>query len=144
VTEAAPTGRIRLAAYGLAVDGDGRVLLCHVAPGYVLADSWVLPGGGVESGEEPAGTLLRELQEETGLMGRVGGLVGVYSAVRRTVSGEPVHAVSIVYRLHNLNGALRNEAHGSTDTCAWFTRAEAGELPLVPFTREALRDVGAG
>jgi 8-oxo-dGTP diphosphatase len=124
----------------MAVDGEGRVLLCHVAPGYVLADTWVLPGGGVEFGEDPAATLVRELQEETGLEGRVGGLVGVYTAVRRTVSGEPVHAVSIVYRLEHVDGVMRKEAHGSTDTCAWFTGAEAEELPLVPFTREALRD----
>jgi ADP-ribose pyrophosphatase YjhB (NUDIX family) len=124
---------MRLAAYGVVARADGRVLLCHIAPGNFPADQWVLPGGGVEFGEAPADAVVRELAEEAGLSGTVGEILGVYSALRSAVNGDRVHAVSIVYVMEDVTGELRDEVDGSTDRCGWFTPNEAAELPLVPF-----------
>jgi ADP-ribose pyrophosphatase YjhB (NUDIX family) len=44
-------------------------------------DVWNLPGGGVESGELPTETAVRETREETGLEVAVERLVGVYGKV---------------------------------------------------------------
>jgi len=46
-------------------------------------DVWNLPGGGVESGELPTETVVRETREETGLEVAVGRLVGVYPKVSK-------------------------------------------------------------
>ncbi len=40
---------------------------------------WCLPGGFMELGENPESCALRELKEETGLSGEIGGLVGIFS-----------------------------------------------------------------
>ncbi|MCX6179153.1 MAG: NUDIX hydrolase [Chlorobiales bacterium] len=41
-------------------------------------NEWALPGGFLETGEEPHEGCLRELMEETSLMGKVDSLIGVY------------------------------------------------------------------
>ena len=48
----------------LAFDAEGRLLLVHHS--YHLPNHWLLPGGGLARGEDPAATAARELREETG------------------------------------------------------------------------------
>lgn len=44
---------------------------------------WVLPGGGVEAGEDPIKAIEREMYEETGFIVSAGRLVGDYSPINR-------------------------------------------------------------
>src|SRR5690606_7674139 len=69
----------RFAAYAVATDPDGRVLLTRIADGYPGAGRWHLPGGGTDFGEQPGEALLRELVEESGQRGRLVELLGVAS-----------------------------------------------------------------
>ena len=48
------------------------VLLARRSPGEKLAGSWEFPGGKVEAGETPEGSLARELLEELGIEVRIG------------------------------------------------------------------------
>ncbi len=74
---------------------EGRVLLVRRgAPPHEGA--WALPGGFVRRGERLEDAVVRELAEETGLAGRVVGLVGAYSRPDRDPRG---HTVSVVYAL---------------------------------------------
>jgi len=50
------------------VDADGRVLLGQRPEGKQLAGMWEFPGGKVDPGETPEGALIRELQEELGIV----------------------------------------------------------------------------
>jgi 8-oxo-dGTP diphosphatase len=50
------------------VDADGRVLLAQRPEGKPMAGLWEFPGGKVESGETPEQTLIRELEEELGIV----------------------------------------------------------------------------
>jgi ADP-ribose pyrophosphatase YjhB (NUDIX family) len=63
-----------IGAFAIIFDDAGRVLLCHRRD----RDMWNLPGGGVESGELPSETVVRETKEEVGLDVAVERLVGVY------------------------------------------------------------------
>jgi 8-oxo-dGTP diphosphatase len=50
------------------VDADGRVLLAQRPEGKPMAGLWEFPGGKVETGERPEQTLIRELEEELGIV----------------------------------------------------------------------------
>jgi ADP-ribose pyrophosphatase YjhB (NUDIX family) len=136
--------RTRLGAYAWCEDGD-RVLLCRLGPGEMAPGQWTLPGGGVEFGEDPATGVLRELAEETGLTGRITGLVGIRSAVlepHETIRGHRLHVVSALYRVTTTGGELRDEADGSSDRAAWIPFGELDALPSVPLLRWARDQVG--
>jgi 8-oxo-dGTP diphosphatase len=50
------------------IDIDGRVLIAERPAGKPMAGLWEFPGGKVEKGERPEQTLIRELQEELGIV----------------------------------------------------------------------------
>jgi len=52
------------------VDADGRVLLAQRPQGKPMAGLWEFPGGKVEAGETPEQTLVRETEEELGVVVR--------------------------------------------------------------------------
>ena len=134
----------RIAAYALARDKVGRILLVRIAPGYAAVGQWTLPGGGIMFGEDPAAAVIRELAEETGLEGRVRGLAFVHSgtgtgAGTGTSDGSTDwHAIRIVYDVDIVGGELRDEVDESTDMAAWFSTADAHRLELVDLSRAAL------
>jgi 8-oxo-dGTP diphosphatase len=66
----APKPLLLVAACAL-VDTEGRVLLAQRPPGKSLAGLWEFPGGKVEPGETPEETLVRELEEEIGVVTQV-------------------------------------------------------------------------
>lgn len=131
-----------MGAYALCIDERDRLLLARVGVSDTVRGRWTLPGGGLDWGERPEDGVLRELEEETGLTAsEFMGVVGVHSDSRpRTAERQrdSVHMIGIVYRLAGLDGELRPERDGSTDTCAWFTRAEARALPLTPLGEFAI------
>lgn len=134
---AAASDRVRVAAYGVARDEEGRFLLCHIAPSVGVGDVWTLPGGGVDFGESPARAVLRELTEETGLTGELDGLIDVSDRLFGG-NGDRMHAIRIVYAVTITGGTLRDERDGSTDTCRWVTAAEARTLRLGELARAAI------
>lgn len=134
----------RFAVYGLVREPAGRVLLTQVADGYPGAGHWHLPGGGTDFGEQPAQALLRELEEETGQMGRIRGLLGVAShhePEQLGPEGYPIdwHGIRPYYDVvvDDLQPLRVVEVGGSTVGARWFTPDEASWLPLTAVTSEA-------
>jgi len=138
----APTRREqRVAAYGLAVEGD-EVLLTRLARG-VHRGLWTLPGGGLTFGERPADAVVRETREETGLDVRATDLLDVdaerleFERNGQRIEGHPIR---ILYRLEILGGTLGVvELGGSTDRAAWWQRDALDPGALTPFAAAALR-----
>ncbi len=135
--ETAAAGRTRLGGYALCVD-DGRILLSRLAVVELEYGAWTLPGGGVDFGEHPDRTVIRELEEETGLVGEIDRIGGVFSHVypdSPAADGGDLHFLGILYWVRIRGGKLRNEVDGSTDRAAWFSRRELDGLPLVEIAR---------
>jgi len=131
--------RVRVAAYALCRDETGRVLLCHIAPSVGVGDVWTLPGGGLDFGESPRDAVVRELEEETGYVGRVERLVDVTDRLFSDHGDAGrLHAIRIVYAVRIEGGELRDESDGSTDTCRWLTLQEARRLRLGALARAEL------
>jgi len=136
------TQRTYLGAYALALDAHDRLLLCRLSAACIEAGHWTLPGGGVDWGESPERTVVRELQEETGLTAsRMELARHVFSEVYPNTGeelGDPVHHVGLLYRVQEPIGVLRPEVAGTTDHCGWFSEVEVLQLPLTALARFAL------
>lgn len=75
----------------LVVKRRGKILLLRRHAGF-----WEFPGGGVEFGEDPRDAAARECKEETGLIVKVGKLIGYTSAVYEK-GGQKKHSVYLVF-----------------------------------------------
>lgn len=136
---------MRVGAYAVVTDDDGRILLAHWNEGRRAA--WTLPGGGLEPGEDPDHAVRREVREETGYKVSVDRLLGVHSRVippgrRITPTEEPLHTLRIIYRARITGGRLRNELNGSTDMADWFLLAGVRSLQRVKLVDVALTMAG--
>jgi 8-oxo-dGTP pyrophosphatase MutT (NUDIX family) len=117
----------RLAAYAVCIDA-GCVLLVH----HRATDHWTLPGGGVERGEDPIETPVRELCEETGYSGAVQQLLGVDSRIipasERLQPGPEHQNIGIYYRVSITGGVLRTEPDHEIVTAAWVPIDDVANL----------------
>lgn len=90
----------------------GRILLIrHEKDG---KEHWLLPGGGVQAGETLIEALLRELEEETGLLERgdelpVEGPVAIVDSISPERSASSKHVVHIIFA-GDLSGSLTQVA----------------------------------
>ena len=130
--------RQRIAAYGVCLDTENRLLLARAAPWLTVSGRWFLPGGGVDHGEHPTDALRREIEEESGLTVVLGPLLDVLSDVRVMPDGTSLHTVRMIYRVVSWTGSLRAESEGTTDAVAWFAPSELAELPLANYVREVV------
>ena len=139
----------RFAAYGLATDPAGRVLLTLISSDYPGAGRWHLPGGGTDFGETPATGLLREIVEESGQHGRLTGLLGVSHRHNPRAFGRegyPIdwHTVRVVYRVvvDEPTPPVVHDNGGSTADAAWFTVDEIDHRSLTEVAAAVLADLG--
>jgi len=124
-------------AYGVLVN-DGRVALVRSSNPNHVPPLWWLPGGGIDFGESPEDTLLREFEEETGLVVTMPRLLGVSSDLRRRDNGDKIHTVRIVYIVDLAGGEMRHEVHGTTDHAGWFALDAVRDMNLADYARLAI------
>ncbi|WP_328839213.1 NUDIX hydrolase [Streptomyces europaeiscabiei] len=132
---------LRVAAYAVCVR-DGHLLLAR----WVSRDGlkkWTLPGGGMEHGEDPYDTVVREAAEETGYSVEPTALLGIGTNrredPRRLGTRVDFQALRIVYEARVIGGDLRHETNGSTDMAAWHPLDEVPNLERVGLVDVGLR-----
>ncbi|MDQ4086013.1 MAG: NUDIX domain-containing protein [Actinomycetota bacterium] len=116
-------------------DGRGRLLM--VRRGHEpAAGTWSVPGGRVEPGESDVDAVVREVREETGLVVRVGALVG---RVQRAGAHETV------YDIHDYAAeVVAGRLCAATDAAdaRWVGEAEMAGLRCSPGLVDTLRAWG--
>ncbi|MFE5484475.1 NUDIX hydrolase [Streptomyces sp. NPDC056527] len=124
---------LRVAAYAVCVRDD-EVLLARWVD-RAGAKRWTLPGGGMDHGEEPVDTVVREVEEETGYVTEPVALLGIDSIrrgrLRRLAGPGDFQGLRIIYENRVTGGELRNEVGGSTDLAAWHPLAAVPDLERV-------------
>ncbi len=128
----------RVGAYGLVVQ-EQKILLCRLSS-EVLPEwrgCWTLPGGGLEFGESPQEAMVREVEEETGLIVTHRDIVDT-NATSGEFEDRRFHSIRIVFTTELIGGELRHETEGTTDRCEWFSPAELKSLSLVELVSDAL------
>jgi 8-oxo-dGTP pyrophosphatase MutT (NUDIX family) len=99
----------------------------------------MLPGGGVEHGEHPASTVVREFEEETGYTARVAALLEVGSDHRLLPTGVDFHGVFTLYEVVITGGSLRSEVTGGgSEEPTWMPVADLDATPMLSAVRGML------
>ena len=107
------------------IDPAGRILLHRRADD----GRWCTPGGLVEPGEQPAATLVRELEDETGLRVHPETLVSaVMEAPYTYPNGDQVQILDLTFRCRPLSGEARVNDDESLDV-RWFDYAALPPMP---------------
>lgn len=96
--------------------------------------AWCLPAGFMEYGEAPERCAIRELREETGLLGRITGLLGVYAGV----DDPRVRSVLILYTAERVGGRLT--PGDDAIEADWFARTKLPRAIAFGSHRRALEE----
>jgi 8-oxo-dGTP diphosphatase len=116
-------GKIWLAAAGLLIDDDGKWLVVKKRYGG-LKGKWSIPAGFVDAGETVDEAVVREVFEETGILGEVVSILGIRSGViKETISDN-----MIVFLLKKRKGALMS-ASSEIECAAFLTPDELQSDP---------------
>jgi mutator protein MutT len=124
---------------GVADAPDGGVVLIkrRYEP---LAGQWSLPGGALEVGETLEAAVVREVQEETGLVVEAGPVLDVFDRIMLDADRRvQYHFVLIDYLCRIAGGRL---AHGSD--AAAVVIADVNHLPPFDLTQKARDVIAAG
>jgi 8-oxo-dGTP diphosphatase len=135
----------RVAAYALVLRGD-EVLLTRNSVRGPHPGQWTLPGGGIDHGEEPRETVVREVMEETGLACTPGAVLDVgsthFEGTAPSGRREDFHALQIVFAAEVDDGEPRVvESGGTTEAAEWVPISAIGspDHPVRDLVRTALR-----
>lgn len=94
-----------------------------------LAGQWALPGGIVELGETLAEAIVRELQEETGLIVRPVSVLDCLDKIERLPEGRiQYHYVLVEFLCEVLSGTLQPSS--DADQAQWFELQQLKKNPL--------------
>ena len=117
---------------------DGRVVLIRRGK-EPLRGRWVIPGGTVELGETLHEAVVREMQEETGLLVAPREVVLVFDRIQREGPSVEYHYVIIDYACEYVSGELK--AGSDADEVALVSPEELDRYDLPPQARDLVVDV---
>ena len=116
---------------------DNKILICQRTRYQPMPLKWEFPGGKIETGEQPRDALVREIQEELGVVPVVGAEVA-----RRQLNYKNGGAVNLrFYLIEQYAGELDNRIFRDM---RWVDRSELPTFDFLEADLELVRDVAAG
>ena len=136
--------KIRVGAYGLIIRENKIALIKKARGGYKgLLD---IPGGGIEHGESPEETLIREIKEEAGADVLNYELLDVKSnriVWHDETFNEDLHQIGILYKVELKDYNLKESGDGlDSDGCSFYDIDKLSKNDITPFTLEGLELLG--
>ena len=125
-----------IAAVAVIFNREGKILLTkRHQPESEFHDRWQLPGGGVEYGENPIDTIVREIKEETGLsIDLISEFPSIYSAHR-----PDSHGIILSFPARYTKGEIDISRDDETGDFGWFFENEIEFNNTLPGTEEMVR-----
>ncbi|MFF0489536.1 NUDIX hydrolase [Nocardia sp. NPDC004068] len=123
---------LKVAVSAIVRDEQGRILMIHRTDN----DRYSIPGGGMEVGETVADAVVREVEEETGIVVRPTDLVGIFSDPRHVIAyedGEVRQEFSICFTADPIGGRLRTSSESKA--VRWIESRELSSLDIHPSIR---------
>lgn len=130
-----------LVGVGAVVVDQGRVLLVRRGR-EPLKGQWSIPGGLLELGESLTAGVVREVQEETGLIVEPLELVELLDRIHREESRVRYHYVIADYLCRVLGGLL--QASSDADDARWAERAEWIDNSMLKLDPVTVRVIESG
>lgn len=122
--------RIRVRVCGLCKRNNMLLMINHA--GITDDDFWAPPGGGLEVGQTTAETLVREFQEETGIMIRAGEFKFACEFIK-----EPLHAIELFFEAIYDSGEIIKgvdpempDQKQIIQTVEWMTFDKIKQIPI--------------
>lgn len=96
-------------------------------------NSWTLPGGAVEDNETLEQAIIREVQEETGLLVKVGDIVSINE---RFFEEDKIHAIFFTFSAEIIGGNISIQYPDEISKIEWVDINIANEL--MPYHKEGI------
>lgn len=111
-------------AGGVLRNTDGTILLQQRSDSQL----WGFPGGMLQYGESTRHAVIREIQEETGLLTKVTRLLGTTSDfIAHYPNGDVAQTVGIIFEMQLVSGQL-NADNDETSSLRWFSLKDHPQL----------------
>ncbi|ASO18925.1 ADP-ribose pyrophosphatase YjhB (NUDIX family) [Actinoalloteichus hoggarensis] len=134
--DAPPPNGIAIAVSAFVLNETGELLMIRRSDNGLYA----IPGGQLELGETLARTVVREVDEETGIAVEPTGVIGLYSNPAHLIAyddGEVRQEFSICFRARPAGGELHTSSE-STEVL-WVAHADLDRLSIHPSIRLRIR-----
>ena len=132
-----PTRHSIIPASYLILVRDGKVLLLRRFNTGYEDGKYSLPAGHVDEGETFTGAMIREAEEEIGIVMNPDDLKVVHSMHRNAGKGN--ERMGVFIRCEKWGGDIVNKEPAKCDDLSWFPLTELPEN-IIPYVRQAIED----
>jgi 8-oxo-dGTP diphosphatase len=115
----------------------GKVLICQRTRHQSMPLKWEFPGGKVERDEQLKDALHRELEEELGILAKIGAKVATIRHQYATGTVVELH----FYRVEEYAGEIQNRIFRDV---RWVTRQELPDFDFLEADITLIKDLAAG
>jgi 8-oxo-dGTP diphosphatase len=134
--------QVGLGAFALVINNKNQLLLARRNEddkNHPFHLKWAIPGGGIEFGERPEETAIREVFEETAVRAEI---VDKRPVVKSIVNKEhEKQTILLFYKARYLSGDNQHNYEPGTAETKWFAYEEIDFTECIPDLKELLDDM---